>query len=271
MAANGKRAAPAPIVGVLVPCEGGGVCGFGVLLRAGSAKGQSWQRFGQQRADGSRLLHIVEAAFLIEGGRLHVNPYIEQPQAHRTENTDLVPPRRYHDNDSSSFIRTPGELLHLVSDAAGTALDVALRVYAAVRDAIGRRDSMKPRTGDIPVVEAGMVPCGIGRLIYAATDRLEFAHRTPGKLATGDSGDATVTSGEPATNVVGDEPVTERTGGKAVTGVWAVPIVDAGCPLTAFVTQEAATQPLFVAIIQRGGPDVAKMDVFAWLAELQTW
>jgi hypothetical protein len=269
MAAPGKRAAPAPIVGVLVPCEGGGVCGFGVLLRVGSAKGQSWQRFGQQRADGSRLLHIVEAAFLIEEGRLHVDPNIEHPQAHRTENTDLVPPSRHDDNESSSFIRTPGDLLHLVSDAAGAALDVALRVYAAVRDAIGRRDSMKPRTGDIPVVEPGMVPRGIGRLIYAATDRLEFAHRTPGKLATGDFGDATVTSCEPATNAVGDEPVTERAGGKAVTGVWAVPIVDADCPLTTLVTQGAATPPLFVAVVQRRGADVAKVEV--WLAELRTW
>jgi hypothetical protein len=267
MAAPGKRAAPAPIVGVLVPCEGDGVCGFGVLLRVGSAKGQSWQRFGQQRADGSRLLHIVEAAFLIEQGRLHVDPNIEQP-AHRTEHVDLVPAQRRHD-DSSHLIRTPDELLHVVSDAAGAALDVALRVYAAVRDAIGRRDSMKPRMGDISVVEPGMVPCGIGRLIYAATDRLEFAHRTPGKLATGDSGDAIVTSGEPATNAVGDEPVTERASGKAVTGVWAVPIVDADCPLTALVTQEAGTPSLCVAIVQRGGPDVAKVEV--WLAELRTW
>jgi hypothetical protein len=267
MAASGKRAAPAPIVGVLVPCEGGGVCGFGVLLRVGSAKGQSWQRFGQQRADGSRLLHIVEAAFLIEEGRLHVDPNVEQP-AHRTEHVDLAPAHRRH-HDSSHLIRTPDDLLHLVSDAAGAALDVALRVYAVVRDAIGRRDSMKPRTDGIPVVEPGMVPCGIGRLIYAATDRLEFAHRTPRKLASGDSGDTTLTSGEPVTNVVGGEPVIERGGGKAVTGVWAVLIVDSDCPLTACGTQEATTPPLFVAVIQRGGTDVVKVEV--WLAELRTW
>jgi hypothetical protein len=118
---SGKGRPVGHVVGI-----GGGLQSSFILLPSGAGRGALWQRFGSQNADGSRRLHVVEAAYLIDESRLEVA--IDGPAA-----VD-------QGSDSRSGFASGHELLEAIVGPQPFDVRNFLSAYRSLLDTLARSD-----------------------------------------------------------------------------------------------------------------------------------